>query len=78
MTTTPDPAIAAEVQRIMDEDRLRVTKLDTEALSGKLDSLNTRLNYLIGTMVLSIGLLVATYGTTALLTWRLFDKLTGS
>ena len=78
MTTTPDPAITEQVQRVMAEERLRVTRLDTEALSGKIGTVNTKLNVLLGAIGLAIGLLMATYGATAFFTWRLFDKLIGS
>ena len=63
------------VRQIIRDEKLQVTTLDTDALGGSVKAIDTKLNYVLGILVLSITLLISTYGALAFFAWRLVDSL---
>ena len=67
--------IGASVRQAMAEDKLRVTTRDTDALSGKMNDINIKVNVALAMLTLVVSLLVATYGINAFLFWRMVQRL---
>ncbi len=56
----------------------QVTRLDTQAISNQVNGLHSRMGWVEKLLYAVIGLLIATYGTTAFFTWRLVELLAKS
>ena len=70
--------ITTKIQQAIAQDKLQVTTRDTDALSGKMGTINTKMTITMVMIGLVITLLVATYGINAFLFWRMAERLVAS
>ena len=63
----------ARIAQALARSKLEVTTRDTDALSGKIGTVDTKLNFVLGVLVLILGLLITTNAATAFFTWRLIE-----
>ena len=72
---SPNVDLEQTLRQIIRDEKLQVTTKDTDALSGKVDRLETKLNYALVVLAFIATLLLSTYGVTAFFAWRLVDSL---
>ena len=72
---SPHEAIEEIARQVVKDQQLQVTRLDTQALSNKLDTALSRFWWTWAMLTLILTVLIASYGATAFFTWRLIGAL---
>ena len=72
---SPNDAFEQMVRQPIRDEKLQVTTRDTDALGGKVDRLDTKLNYALVVLAFIATLLLSTYGVSSFFAWRLVDTL---
>ena len=78
MMVTPETDLQDRINRALLDQELRVTTRDTDALAGKIGTINTKLTYVFVGLGIILSVLLSTYGSIAWFTWRLVSELLAS
>lgn len=71
----PEVDLGDRIHRALQDRDLRVTTRHTDALAGRIDTINTKLTYVFIGLGIILTVLLSTYGSIAWFTWRLVSEV---